>query len=176
MRRAAQQWIEADERRMASLERRSQLNPVLDRHDRAPMTTYYCHPCAASRGYLSTGQAGTLLGSTTQLEKYMKHTCPSSSEATQSVFTNASTALYGSYVVSALCAGSVEVDFKGRTNIIWAAGEDIGFQFESGVLQHPQSWVKVVLSTDSNRIHAYSQSSTDFTGANCAVCAASIIH
>ncbi len=140
------------------------------------MKSYYCHACAASGGRLPGAESITVLGSTMQLDKYMKHTCPSSSEAIQSVFNAASTSMYRDYVVSALCAGSVEIDDRGRRNIIWAAGKDVGFQYEHGILRHPQSWVKVVLSSDDTRIHAYPQSSTDFAGGTCRTCGTSIIH
>ncbi len=50
------------------------------------MSDYYCHQCACRRGYLARIDAGNLMGTNYQLEKYMKHTCPASSEAIQSVF------------------------------------------------------------------------------------------
>lgn len=67
-------------------------------------------------------------------------------------------------------AGSVEIDDEGRTNIIWGAGKTVGFHCEHGELKHPEVVVKVVLSTDSGRIHAYPQSSTEFVGASCSDC------
>lgn len=140
------------------------------------MMKYYCHECARRLGYLGEIETSNLMGTHYQLEKYMKHTCPASSEAIQSVFAEASTSAYGRYVVNTTLAGSVEVDDKGRTNIIWAAGEKIGFRYEHGVLKHPENVVKVVLSTDSGRVHAYPQSSTEFAGASCLDCGGVVLY
>jgi len=146
------------------------------RHLCTVMSTYYCHECARRRGYLSGIETGNLMETGYQLEKYMKHICPASSEVIQSVFATASTSAYGSYVVNATLAGSVEIDDKGRANIIWAAGEKIGFLYEHGVLKHPEHVVKVVLTTDSGRVHAYSQSSTEFAGASCLDCGGAVLY
>ena len=140
------------------------------------MSTYYCHECACRRGYLGEVDADGLMETDFQLEKYMKHTCPASSEAIQSVFAVPSTSAYGTYIVNATLAGAVEIDDKGRKNIIWAAGKPVGFHWEHGKLTHPEDAVKVVLSTDSGRIHAYPQSSTEFAGASCLGCGAAVLH
>jgi hypothetical protein len=140
------------------------------------MSKYYCHECARRRGYLGEVDIGSLMGTNFQLEKYMKHTCPASSEAIQSVFAMASTSAYGAYVVNATLAGSVEIEDKGRTNIIWADGKEIGFKYEHGELKYPEHVVKVVLSTDSGRVHAYPQSSTEFAGASCLGCGGAVLH
>ena len=134
------------------------------------MSRYYCHECARRRGYIGEVDADNLMGTGYQLEKYLKHTCPASSEAIQSVFATASSSAYRDYVVNASLAGSVEIDYRGRKNIIWAAGEKTGFLHEHGVLKHPENVVKVALSSDSGRVHAYTQSSTEFACASCLSC------
>lgn len=140
------------------------------------MNKYYCHCCAAKNIHLSPIRVDTLLESNYQLEKYIKHTCPSTKEIIQSVFSNPSTSSYADYIVNAGFAGSVEIDIYNRTNIIWVAGESIGFNFKNGVPVHPENVVKVVLSTDENRIHAFSQSSTKFLSAKCILCGCNIIY
>jgi len=138
--------------------------------------TYYCHGCAADRGNLVSIQTGSLLDTDYQLGRYMKHTVPDPKYNVQSVFQSASTQAYEDYIVSSSLSGSVQVDGRGRKNIIWAAGREIGFRCENGVLQHPEDVVKVVLSTDSGKIHAYSQSSTQFSGSCCTDCGKDVLY
>ena len=131
---------------------------------------YYCHKCGAPRGYLRSVQTGSLLDETYQLGKHLKHTVPDPTLPVQSVFASPSTASFEDYIVSSALSGSVEIDEKGRTNIFWGAGKTIGFKYENGILVHPEDVVKVVLSTDSKKIHAFPQSSTVFHGQTCADC------
>lgn len=140
------------------------------------MSTYYCHECARRRGYLNKIETGKLIGTEYQLGKYAKHTCVASSEAIQSLFTDPSTSAYESYVVNSVLAGSVEVDAKGRRNIVWAAGQNIGFRYEHGVVRRPENVVKVVLSTDSSLIHCYAESSTQFVEASCLDCGGVVLY
>ena len=139
-------------------------------------SVYYCHNCAAKRNYLAPFQTTSLLDTPYQLGNYMKHTVPDARYSIQSVFRSTSTEAFADYVVNSSLAGSVELDDFGRKNIIWSAGKDIGFRYEQGVLKHPEDVVKVVLSTDSGRIHAYSQSSTQFTAARCDDCGNQVLY
>lgn len=140
------------------------------------MSRYFCHECGANHGYLESVHTGSLTETDYQLAKYMKHTVPDSKYAVQSVFTSGTTEKYRDYIVSSALSGSVEIDDRGRTSIIWAAGKEIGFKYQDGVLQHPEDVVKVVLSTDSGKVHAYSQSSTQFASASCSDCSGSVIY
>lgn len=138
--------------------------------------TYYCHHCAAKRNYLAPFHTTSLLDTPYQLVNYMKHTVPDATYKIQSVFSSTSTEAFADYVVNSSLAGSVEIDDLGRKNIIWSAGKDIGFRYEQGFLIHPEDVVKVVLSTDSGRVHAYSQSSTQFDEARCVDCGNPILY
>jgi hypothetical protein len=138
--------------------------------------TYCCHRCAAARGDLVSIHTGSLLETDYQLGHYMKHAVPDARFNVQSVFGSPSTQAYENYIVSSSLSGSVEIDDRGRKNIIWAAGKEIGFRYENGVLKHPEDVVKVVLSTDSGKIHAYSQSSTQFSGSHCVVCGNDVLY
>ena len=140
------------------------------------MADYYCHKCGANHGYLRSMQTNSLTATDYQLAKYMKHTAPDSQHDVQSVFTSASTQAYENYIISSALSGSVEVDDQRRTNIIWAAGREVGFKYESGQVRHPEDVVKVVLSTDSGKIHAYSQSSTQFSSASCSDCSGNLLY
>jgi hypothetical protein len=131
---------------------------------------YYCHSCSAALGYLQNIQAASVLLSKYQLGKYIKHTVANPKYNVQSVFASASTSAYEAYVVSSAAAGSVEVDGQNRVNIIWVAGHTVGFKYQNGKLICPEDSVKVVLSTSTGEIHAYSQSRTQFHTARCANC------
>ena len=134
------------------------------------MPTYLCHPCAAARGYLQSVQTGSLLQTSYQLGKYMKHTVPDPRYNVQSVFASPSTQAYQDYVVNSALSGSVEIENDNRVNVVWVAGPIVGFQYLSGQLVYPQDSVKVVLSTSTAHIHAYPQSSTQFVTAQCQDC------
>ena len=110
------------------------------------------------------------LGSTYQLDKFMKHTIPSTGYDLNSVFTDPSTTAYQKYIVSASCSGSYEVDDMGRTNILWVANRHIGAQLDHGNFVLPEDSIKMVLYSDPQRIHAYSVSSTGFSTGKCKVC------
>jgi hypothetical protein len=101
----------------------------------------------------------------------MKHTVPDRTFLVQSVFNTPSTQAYEGYIIDTLAAGAVEIDPAGRTNLIWAAGEDVGFRFEAGQqLVIPQDAIKVVLSSDAGKVHAFSVHSSDFAGSRCPDC------
>ena len=132
--------------------------------------TYYCHECAVKRQILYPPPTDPL-ATQYQLGKYLKHTIPDRNYPVQSVFNSLSTQVYEDYLVRTLTAGAVEVDAKGRTNVVWVAGTPVGFQLEQGGrIVRPQDAVKVVLSSDTGKVHAYSAHSTTFIGAKCADC------
>jgi hypothetical protein len=134
------------------------------------MRTYFCHGCSVRRGYLRPPPMGKAVGSSYQLAKYVKHTVPDQGFAVQSVFETPSTQVYAGYLVDALAAGSIEIDERGSTNVIWAAGRPTGFLFRNGSLIQPQDAVKVVLSSNTSRVHAYPANSTNFASVTCSQC------
>jgi len=60
-----------------------------------------------------------------------------------------------SAVDGAQCSGAVELDDRGRRNIIWLAGEPTGFRYEAGIPVGPTDAVKVVLSSEARKVHAF---------------------
>ena len=134
------------------------------------MSEYYCHKCATSKGFFRNYYSSAPVGSSYQLEKFIKHTTPDPTYQINSVFNNSSTEIYQKYIVSASCSGSVEIDDYGRKNTIWVAGKEIGVLHINGNPVLPQDAVKVVLSTDPNKIHGYSVNSTDFHTKTCIEC------
>ena len=134
------------------------------------MSTYYCHQCSVELGHLRQPPTGKVVGSSYQLEKYVKHTVPDAQNEIQSVFDTQSTQSYAAFLVGALAAGSVEIDDRGSTNVIWAAGLPTGFLFRNGSLIQPQDAVKVVLSSNASKVHAYPANSTNFLRVTCSRC------
>jgi hypothetical protein len=133
-------------------------------------SAYYCHRCAVKRDYLNPPPTDPL-ATKFQLDAHRKHTTPGPGYPVQSVFTMLSTQAYDRYIVTTLAAGAVEVDEKGRVNVIWVAGKTVGFQFNLGQLvTPPQDAVKVVRPSDTGKVHAYPAHSTTFTGAKCVDC------
>jgi hypothetical protein len=105
-----------------------------------------------------------------QLRKYTKHTVPDPTDQLQSIFATGSPHRYKDYIVDTLAAGAVELDARGRTNIILAAGKEVGFRFEYGQLVAPQDAIKVVLSSEDGRVHSFTVESEPFRGATCPDC------
>jgi hypothetical protein len=134
--------------------------------------TYFCHQCSVQRRYLRPPPTGKIVGSSYQLDKYVKHTVPDEGFEIQSIFETSSTRAYAEFLVDALAAGSVEIDDAGSTNVVWAAGRLTGFLFRNGCLIQPQDAVKVVLSSNASKVHAYPANSTNFVGVTCSQCGA----
>jgi hypothetical protein len=111
-----------------------------------------------------------LIGTQYQLEKYVKHTVPDPRYNVQSVFNSTSTQVYATYVVESMAAGSVEVDHRGRNNVIWYAGQPTGFLYERGKIKLPEDGVKIVLTTSTGQVHAYPVVSQPVQSATCADC------
>jgi hypothetical protein len=78
-------------------------------------------------------------------------------------------------VVNSAASGAVEVDDLNRRNIIWYAGETIGASFRNGVADLPTDTMKLVLSSETDRVHAFSISSTEVRTELCAICRRQIL-
>ncbi|MRS03663.1 hypothetical protein EG832_10660 [bacterium] len=117
------------------------------------------------------------LSSTYQLDKYIKHTVPSTNHTIQSIIDNASTSLYRHYIVNAKAAGAVEIDDHGRKNIIYVASSGgIGCTFENGNFVRANNMIKVVIPSDPNKIHAFTDSSTNYSTAICLNCGKQVVY
>jgi len=131
------------------------------------MGEYYCHNCGAP--IFGAPMTSNILGSTYQLNKFMKHTIPSTGYDLNSIFSDPSTTKYQNYIVSASCSGSYDLDDMGQTNILWVAGRQIGAQLDHGNFILPEDSIKIVLYSDLQRIHAYPVSCTGFSTGTCEV-------
>jgi hypothetical protein len=132
------------------------------------MRTYYCNECARFLGELESFNAGSVLGTTYQQDKFSKHTVPSTSYPLASVWVDPSTSAYEAHIVSAGTSGSLEIDERGRKNLIVFAGRTVGALHDNGRFVLDQDSVKVVKHSASGEIHAYP---TNSAGANQAICA-----
>lgn len=134
---------------------------------------WYCHTCAAKLGKIHSPPSN-LTGSSEQLEKFYKHTQPTGSYGINSVFDNPSYDKYADYIVDACCSGSVEVDSRGRTNIVWLAGERTGVTIVNNKPHCVCDAVKVVLSGKAHRVHAFPTGSQVAAVQTCCECGAPI--
>lgn len=130
---------------------------------------YYCHRCAAGLGYLQNVYTSDPLQTQYQLDKFLKHTLPNSHPCA-SVFNSTSTRDYANYVVDAAASGVVELDAQGRRNIVWLAGHPTGFSYKDGALVDPTDGVKVVLSSEATKVHAFPVKVANLVTHLCASC------
>ena len=139
------------------------------------MSKYYCHKCSAELCLLNSIDNLNLTGSSYQLSKYLKHTVPNTQYGLLSVFDSGSYNHYKDYIVNNMVSGSVEIDSKSRTNVIWFAGKNTGVSYLNGNVISSPDTVKVVLSHDNEKIHAYPTSSNDIKQDTCDKCGEMII-
>ncbi len=120
------------------------------------MNKYYCHECAISLGLYTPSESYNLTGTIYQLGKIMKHNQPTGTfPFLNSVYNDPTIQQYIDYHITGSLAGMLEIDQKGRKNIIWYAGREIGVIYENGNYLAPADGVKIVLSEDPLRIHHY---------------------
>lgn len=137
---------------------------------------YYCHECADKLSLIPNPPSGKVVRTSYQYEKHLKHTVPNPTYSIQSIFSDPSTSVYANHLVNTILAGAVEIDDQGRRNIIWCAGMETGFHYQSGKLIQPSDAVKVVLSLDTDKVHAFPENSTSFSTATCCHCGELIVY
>lgn len=141
------------------------------------MSEYYCHRCALAQPLFTPVQvdALNLTGSQYQLEKFVRHTMPTDYSGLLSVFDNPAYDKYKGFTVNGSASGSVERDDKGRTNIVWYAGQNIGVTYRDGVFFTTADTVKVVLVNNQIRIHSFPVDSFKYEKKKCKICGGDII-
>jgi hypothetical protein len=97
----------------------------------------------------------SLTGTSYQLDKYLKHTMPVPAAGKVSIFDDPNYQKIRNYTVTAALSGAVEVDSKGRINVIWYAGEEVGVTYHDGTYNAPADSVKVVFHDDQYKIHTF---------------------
>jgi hypothetical protein len=89
------------------------------------------------------------------LEKFIKHTVPTSVYEINSVFNDPSWPTYQNYLVAGPASGCLQIDDRGRKNLLFFAGKETGLTFQSGRPTIHCSGVIVVCSETSGKIHAF---------------------
>jgi len=140
------------------------------------MSEYYCHECAALSGWMNVQNPDDLTGTDYQLDKFIKHTVPSTYySGAVSVFQNPEYSAYSTYVGNTAGSGCLVIDDFGRKNLIWVAGSTTGFTFENGFYRRPEDAVKVVLYDNQWKIHAYPTNSDSVDTKRCKNCGRLIV-
>lgn len=135
------------------------------------MADYYCHSCAVSESIVVPEIPQNLSGSDYQLDKFLKHTAPSTVyPGVNSIFDNPTYDSYKDFIVTTLASGSVQIDDYGRTNMVWYAGSGIGATYEDGAFTTHTDSVKVVLHDDELKIHAFPTASNVLESKTCLSC------
>jgi hypothetical protein len=129
----------------------------------------YCHPCGRARQRVYQPPTDPL-ATAYQLGKYLKHTVVDPTFTVQSIFNSTSTQAYEHYVVEATTAGAVELDARGRWNLIVAAGKEVGVRYERGRPVAAEDAIKAVLSSEDGRIHAFTIEVSPFRSIRCPDC------
>jgi len=142
------------------------------------MSEYYCHSCALGQSLYQPVEPDklNLTASQYQLNKFVKHTTPTSLAGTVSVFDDPGYDKYKLFTVNTSGSGSVERDDQGRTNIVWYAGEDIGITFVNGHFLTTGDTVKVVLHNNELKIHSFPVDSFKYEQKKCKACGRDIIY
>ena len=142
------------------------------------MSEYYCHSCALIQSLYQPVEPDklNLTASQYQLNKFMKHTAPTSFLGTVSVFDDPSYDKYKSFTVNTSGSGSVERDDQGRTNVVWYAGKDIGVTYVNGQFLTTGDTVKVVLHDNQIKVHSFPVDSFTYERKKCRICGRDIIY
>jgi hypothetical protein len=131
----------------------------------------YCHPCAKACGLAADVFTSDLSQSQYQVVKIERHTtAPIPSRTPVSVFSSTDLQTYADYVVNTSAAGVVQIDAKGRRNIIWLFGKNTGYTYQHGAIRNPTDGMKLVLSSDPVKAHLMPCATSSLTIARCIKC------
>ncbi len=130
----------------------------------------YCQDCAIRHGVYRPAIPAALTATHYQLEKYLKHTAPTTWDSFHTIFTGPSSEAYQRYIITAVASGYVEVDVRSRVNIVWVASEQTGIAYRNGAFEGPAHGVKVVWPGDANRLHGFPIVTSSLSVEICAIC------
>ena len=136
------------------------------------MKKYTCRKCAEDRGLKTSARTSDPLQSQYQIEKWDKHTIPSTSIGYQTVFDSRSSSQYAGAIYEAVDLGFIEEDDKGRLNILHcpSTGSRIGQAFARGQNLGRMDMSRVVNWSQETGIHAMLDGSSDFSTVQCSAC------
>lgn len=137
------------------------------------MKIYHCNQCSNRNAMLYPVSSNlNLTGSLYQENKFVKHTMWPSTPSYEvvSVFCDTTYGAYQNNIVSASIYGSIEVDTRWRTNVVWVAPTHVGYALKNNVIIERHNAIKLVLHTDINKVHAYSIDHKQFLYKLCIKC------
>ena len=117
--------------------------------------TYLCWRCASEKGLARDIDPSTLMSTTYQLDKFVKHTVVDPIFRIASIFKDPRVKTYEGWVVNSVASGCVALDPNGAHAYIFVAGKEVGLTYKQGSFHTVGDSVKVVLPTDPKKIHAY---------------------
>ena len=94
------------------------------------VSEYYCHRCSVMLGLVKPEVPESLTGTSYQLEKFIKHTAPTGTYPINSLFSDPSYERYRDFVATTIVSGSAYIDDRGRSNLLYFAGDKIGATYE----------------------------------------------
>jgi hypothetical protein len=115
-----------------------------------------------------------LTGTQYQLEKYLKHTAPTTTYDFNTVFTAPSSYTYNDFIVSTVSSGHVEIDDRNRLNLVLVASAQTGIALQTGKFVGPTEAVKVVLHDNAAKIHGFPISLASLMVGCCKACSRAI--
>lgn len=132
----------------------------------------YCNECRVQLGYFQNIPADfNFTGSEYLLDKFLKHILPVECNDKISIFNDKNYKQYKEYIVNANLSGSIEVLDNNNVNILLIVENEIGQLYLDGT-KAPiiQDTIKVVLSNNLLRIHAFPTSSNELKNYSCENC------
>lgn len=152
------------------------------------MSVYFCPNCTYGliSGSVVDPRTCNLSGSFARydlFDKYNKHVFNSGSEPVYSVFTYDNFDVnspityqeYENYCFLTSISGSLEIDDRGRSNLVWYAAKPTGELTITGSVAGHMDSVKLVLWTDAEKIHAFPTSSVALFSNRCARCGCALL-
>jgi len=140
------------------------------------MAEYYCHKCALELHLLSPAVPDNLTATQYQLDKFIKHTAPTDPYDIISIFSDPAKETYRNYIINTSGSGCLQIDDRGRRNLIWVAGKEVGATFENGIFTIPNDSIKVVLHNNEFKIHSYPTLSDPIETKRCKRCNQLVIY
>ena len=134
------------------------------------MGTFYCSSCAQAKGLKSGIDTSNPLGTTSQLDRFRKHTTTSgaSRDPVRTVFDSTHTTDYAKCIQATIAHGFVEVQ-RNRKNILFvpSTSSALGIKYNWGVPASRPDTIVVVKASDTTGLHAFLEDSSKYSGRRC---------
>ena len=134
------------------------------------MLTYYCQTCAVQQGLIRPQIPPNVFLTPYQVQKYEKHTRPSSLSPKNGVFTDPSTLGYRAVMATAAASGWFETDPSRFPSLVRTIDPPPGLIYEYGQFHASANAVRLVLPNDPNHFHLYPEFVPGLEQRTCAGC------